>query len=335
MKLIYLHALLLFLAVSASSVEGQASAPQHPGISLYEAGKFAEAAASLESALRKQEFKTNAALWNYLGLSFLNGGNVKKARKPLETAAKLDPSKSAYRSNLAYAYYLEGKNEKSLSAVEKALELDSRDVNAYHIRGLIYMRQGKQDQAGADAETLLSIDPKYSRGYILKADVWMEKFADEVSGNYQYREHIDILKKAYDALALAVEYSKGQANHASIEAKYEDVGVIYNHFAKPKKVPADGPVAPESRVTPLKILVKPRAEYTDAARRAGVQGTVRLLVLLRSDGTIGPIMIVGRQPYGLNDAAIRAARKLKFVPKTINDRPVSSFVTIEYSFSIY
>ncbi|HBR56498.1 MAG TPA: hypothetical protein DEA22_03365 [Blastocatellia bacterium] len=335
MKLIYLHVLLLSIALSVSLAEGQASAQKHPGIWLYEAGKFADAAASLKFAVRTPAFKTNAELWNYLGLAYLNDSNLKGARKSLETAVKLNPLKAAYRSNLAYAYYLQRKNGKSLSAIKKALELDARDVNAYHIRGLIYLHQGELNQAEADAESLLSIDPKYSKGYALKSDVLVEKFAAKAGRTNQYRENIDILKNAYDVLSLGVEYSKGQPDYASLEAKYETVGMFYDYFAKDKKDPAAGNGTPEPVVTPLNILVKPRAQYTDAARKANIQGSVKLLVILRSDGTVGPIMILAGQPYGLNDSGIAAARKIKFEPKTINGRPVSIVVTMEYSFSIY
>jgi hypothetical protein len=39
--------------------------------------------------------------------------------------------------------------------------------------------------------------------------------------------------------------------------------------------------------------------------------------------------------YGLTEQAINAARRLVFLPKRVNETPVNSVVTIEYTFSIY
>lgn len=40
-------------------------------------------------------------------------------------------------------------------------------------------------------------------------------------------------------------------------------------------------------------------------------------------------------PYGLTEASVRAARKIKFIPATVDGRPVSMFVQLEYHFNLY
>jgi len=101
----------------------------------------------------------------------------------------------------------------------------------------------------------------------------------------------------------------------------------------------DGPGGPPPSVakvtTPLKILAKPRASYTDEARAQNVQGTVRLKVTLLASGGIGSITPVTRLPYGLTEQAIAAARQIRFEPKKINGSPQSVTMTFEYNFSIY
>jgi len=87
--------------------------------------------------------------------------------------------------------------------------------------------------------------------------------------------------------------------------------------------------------TPLNILSKPRAQYTDEARQAQVQGTVVLKVTLLANGTVGSIVPMSRLGYGLTEKAIAAAREIRFEPKKVNGVAQSVTKTIEYNFNIY
>ncbi len=85
----------------------------------------------------------------------------------------------------------------------------------------------------------------------------------------------------------------------------------------------------------LRIVAKPQARYTDAGRTNTVQGSVRLKVTLLVNGSVGTITPVTVLPHGLTEQAVFAARRIAFLPKTVNGVPVTTVVTIEYSFSIY
>ena len=87
--------------------------------------------------------------------------------------------------------------------------------------------------------------------------------------------------------------------------------------------------------TPLKILSKPRANYTDAARQAQVQGKVVLRVTFAANGTIGGISVISGLGNGLTEQAIAAARNIKFEPAKKNGQAVSTVKSIEYTFTIY
>jgi TonB family protein len=86
---------------------------------------------------------------------------------------------------------------------------------------------------------------------------------------------------------------------------------------------------------PFKIISKPRATYTDAARQNQVTGVVRLRVTFSASGSIGSIAPVSGLPYGLTEQAIAAARQIRFEPAKKNGVPVASTKIIEYSFTIY
>lgn len=95
---------------------------------------------------------------------------------------------------------------------------------------------------------------------------------------------------------------------------------------------AEKPVGPTKGV---KIISKPRANYTDAARTNSVQGKVVLRVTFAANGQIGAISVIAGLPDGLTEQAIEAARGIKFEPATRGDVPYSVTKPVEYTFTIY
>lgn len=101
----------------------------------------------------------------------------------------------------------------------------------------------------------------------------------------------------------------------------------------PPKPPAAKPAPPV--VQPFKIISKPRANYTDAARQNQVTGVVRVRVTFLPSGAIGSVTPLNSLPYGLTEQAISAAKQIRFEPQKSNGSPVAVTKVIEYSFSIF
>jgi TonB family protein len=87
--------------------------------------------------------------------------------------------------------------------------------------------------------------------------------------------------------------------------------------------------------TRVRVLSKPEPVYTAKARNAGVTGTIVLRAVFTSEGTVEHILVLRSLPYGLTNAAIEAAQRIKFVPATKDGKPVSAFMQLEYNFSLY
>jgi TonB family protein len=62
-----------------------------------------------------------------------------------------------------------------------------------------------------------------------------------------------------------------------------------------------------------KIVKKVEAEYPVVLKRRGIGGTVRLKVLVRAEGTVKDVEVLGGNP-ALADAAEKAVRQWKFSP---------------------
>lgn len=142
------------------------------------------------------------------------------------------------------------------------------------------------------------------------------------------------LRRAYGSVCI----------HFSVFAA---VAVFFTAAAFAQTAPATDRAVPQSRtpnattgigganVKNAKILDKPRAPYTEIAKRNGIEGSVRLRVELLASGEIGEIAILSHLPHGLTEQAQAAAKQIRFEPKTIQGKPVDSSVSVEYTFSLY
>jgi TonB family protein len=81
-----------------------------------------------------------------------------------------------------------------------------------------------------------------------------------------------------------------------------------------------------------RILVKPSAALTPEALRNGTTGTVRLSVMLSSDGVVRDIRVLEGLPDGLTESAIDAASRVVFRPAEVDGFAVSQRVELEYPF---
>ena len=90
-----------------------------------------------------------------------------------------------------------------------------------------------------------------------------------------------------------------------------------------------------SKAEPLRIVLKPRANYTDMARKNETQGKVVLRVVFSANGGIGSVSVVSGLADGLTEQAIAAARRILFVPARKNGVSYSVVKAVEYIFTIY
>lgn len=306
------------------------------GIALYKKGDDAGAVRFLKAAAKKKATKADGEVWNYLGMALLNQNKTKEARKALEKAVKLNPQSSVFHSNLAYVYLTERKTDKAQNEIGKALRLDPQNANAYYIRGTAFLWEGKNEQAIADADKAISVNQQFAAAYVLKSDgllysfgkLWQEDAAKPI-------ENLELLTRAAQILETCLEKcSKNAALQVAAE-KMDTVKTFYTYFKKKKDNPNGLAATADANKTPLKILSKPRASYTDSARRAGQQGTITLAVVFSADAKIRQTLVLKGLGYGLNDEALRAAQNITFEPETENGKPVSVVKMVQYSFTIY
>jgi TonB family protein len=84
-----------------------------------------------------------------------------------------------------------------------------------------------------------------------------------------------------------------------------------------------------------RVLEKPEPQYTEAARKNQVTGTVVLKAVFSSSGTVTNISTIRGLPDGLTERAIAAAKQIRFVPAQKDGRNVSMWMQLEYNFNLY
>ena len=78
--------------------------------------------------------------------------------------------------------------------------------------------------------------------------------------------------------------------------------------------------------------VQPR--YTEAARRAGVQGMVILEAIIDERGQVSNVRVLRSLPMGLDREAIEAVKQWRYRPAMLNGRPVRVYFTLTANFTI-
>jgi len=87
-------------------------------------------------------------------------------------------------------------------------------------------------------------------------------------------------------------------------------------------------------VTEPRLLQEIRPDYSDDGRKARIQGTVELLIIVNADGTVKFENVRKSLGYGLDQKAIDAVRKWRFTPGKKDGKPVATYVSVLINFSL-
>ena len=101
----------------------------------------------------------------------------------------------------------------------------------------------------------------------------------------------------------------------------------------------DGPFGPMTPgLVPPRIIPSSRAlpQYPAAARRAGLLGTVILMIVVDKDGSVGQIEVLRSpdQRWGFDLSAIDAVKQWRYEPAMMNGRAVAAYITVMVEFTL-
>ena len=334
-----LYKSILFLALFLSFAGfAFAQSEREKGIELYKNENYKEAVNVLQKASKQKETKTDAEVWNYLGLAYLKNNDTKKAIKALEKSVNFNASNATYQTNLAYAYLLGNKIDKAQKVSAEAIALNPQNADAYYIRGYAGFLEDKSDEAIIDADKAIGINPDYSLAYILKSDALLSNFGKLFQTPANPKDKLDLLNQSKSVLEMCLKNCRDNANIKIQQERLEAVNAFYEYYNGRKAVDSNVPsvqAVSAPTITPLTILSKEPASYTANARNNNVSGTVRLLILFAASGQVTHILVLRDLGYGLTENAVRAARQIKFEPAKQDGKPFSQVKIVEYNFTVY
>jgi periplasmic protein TonB len=95
-----------------------------------------------------------------------------------------------------------------------------------------------------------------------------------------------------------------------------------------------GPFRPGSGVSPPSLLREVKPDYTEEARRRGVEGDVVMEIVVRRDGSVGEVRLLQGLGHGLDARAVQAVRDWRFSPGKRRGVPVDVLVEVAMEFKI-
>src|SRR5437773_7204999 len=102
---------------------------------------------------------------------------------------------------------------------------------------------------------------------------------------------------------------------------------------KPKLLTARvADVEKDEPIQKARILTRVRPSYSEAARHAHIEGVVRLERMVNEDGEIVSARVLQGLGYGLDEAAMSAAKRFRFKPATKSGRSVTAPFVIKMRF---
>jgi tetratricopeptide (TPR) repeat protein len=135
-------------------------------VAQYDAGRLAEAAATLENLVR--EVPQSFEVQELLGLVYSAQTQDGKASEHLDRAVQLKPDSAEARTNLATNLVRRGKLNPAQQQFEKAVELAPQNFDTNHNLGEFYVRVGQLPKATQYLERAHRIDRlSYDNGYDL------------------------------------------------------------------------------------------------------------------------------------------------------------------------
>ena len=100
------------------------------------------------------------------------------------------------------------------------------------------------------------------------------------------------------------------------------------------EAPKKKAVASDSPTTPVDILDKPHPEYSAEGRSLRIEGDVVLEMVFLANGTVQVNRVVSGLGHGLDEAATRAAQRIKFKPARREGQPVDFPARVRIEFRL-
>ncbi len=138
--------------------EDREKTPREQADEYFENGELKKAENMYLKILAKEP--DDAALYNKLGLIYLQDKNFKDAKSALKQALKLEPENDTFYNNLGLLYYQMEDYDEAIEAYEKSTAINDKIPSRLVNLGLAYFMTKKYRKAADAYEKAIILDPR-------------------------------------------------------------------------------------------------------------------------------------------------------------------------------
>ncbi len=236
----------------------------------------------------------------------------KDAEKLLKKALSLKQDSPLANLLLGLVYRNNGKLDEALRQIQEAIKLQPDFPDAHYLLALVYIDKNQLKEAAEEIKLALDQGAQFANIYTMKAnlEVRNRKLAEALKSYEKALQLSQPSDEGYQKLKDQIEALKNYVEFESIRKK--DTATYTRPILK-------------NRPQPL---------YSSLAREKKVQGSIHAAICVSEQGKPDSVLIFKGLGYGLDEEAIKAARKMQFSPSTRNGEPVKFWLIIYIEFNI-
>lgn len=217
-----------------------------------------------------------------------------EAEAELRDALRIDPKNAFIHLDLGTLMYRLARSGEELAELREAVRLDPSLVEARLWLAARLETRGKLDEAESELRVIIGLEPDNGR---------------------THRDLASVLEKKGD-------------NRGATEEKQ-----IAEKLSSNEGAPRLARIRASGQVMGAKLISHPGPVYPVEAKKAGIEGTVRLEVLIGKDGAIKDLVVLSGDPV-LARAAVDAVWRWEYRPTSVNRVPVEVITEVDVNFAL-